>query len=666
MADVPGKIQARVSTSCEGRPPACIEPGRVSPIVYPQVFGKYVLERELARGGMARVVLATLRGAGGFEKKLVVKQIRDELAFDQQFVRRFVEEAKTTVALSHPNIVPVYELGVEQGTYFLAMELVEGVSVAELLREREDDGARRVLTPEEGAYLGVEVCRALDYAHRRMKVVHRDITPRNVMIDEEGQIKLIDFGIAAPALVAGHEILGSPGHMAPEQVDGGELGPPTDIFAVAVLLMEAWTGSAPFRRATPEECAIAVREPHPKPSDFDPRLLPLDAAIARAMHVDARERQQEASDLARALRSFIQGVDVADIARGLGDRGRDLRELASAPAPPSRTTAPRASAASHGDLGTKTFAARDEAIRWSSPPGPAFADDGIEVPSTRRLEESTPELPVARPVRGRPDDPAMGIRTPLMVDVDELEKIHADIAAAGANEHSPADEPTRAAPKQSEIPTVRRNRFSRPDSPAAEKVETIATRPLETPVRAFDRASLPPTSARSSRAFAAAGLLALVAIGGGAAWRAGGGPAVDPPRPMATTATTSTAFIEPPSVPATASSEPPPPEAAVSAPSPARTAPSSTSPTTPSAAPVVAGKASVTFLGEPGTRVSIDGVSRGPCPVRVTLPEGPHEVRFSFDPTGESRGERFSVKSGDRVTVRAEFTGATPTVKILR
>src|ERR1700738_2355362 len=112
--------------------------------MYPQVCGKYVLERELARGGMARVVLATLRGAGGFEKKLVVKQIRDELAFEQQFVTRFLEEAKTTFALSHPNIVPVYELGVEQGTYFLAMELVEGLSIAELLRERNHDGSRRV------------------------------------------------------------------------------------------------------------------------------------------------------------------------------------------------------------------------------------------------------------------------------------------------------------------------------------------------------------------------------------------------------------------------------------------------------------------------------------------------------------------------------------------
>ena len=602
--------------------------------MYPQVFGKYVLERELSRGGMARVVLATLRGAGGFEKKLVVKQIRDELAFDQQFVRRFVEEAKTTVALSHPNIVPVYELGIEQGTYFLAMELVEGVSVAELLREREDDGARRVLTPEEGAYLGVEVCRALDYAHRRMKVVHRDITPRNVMIDEEGQIKLIDFGIAAPALVAGHEILGSPGHMAPEQVDGGELGPPTDIFAVAVLLMEAWTGSAPFRRATPEECAIAVREPHPKPSDFNPRLLPLDAAIARAMHVDARARQQEASDLARALRSFIQGVDVADIARELGDRVRDLREEAASPSPPSRITAPRASAASHGDLGTKTFAARDEALKWSSPPGPVEGDDGLPAPSTRRLEESTPKLPASQPVRGRPDNPAMGIRTPLMVDVDELER---STATSRRRERTSAPSVHR---RTGQHAPRRSSRRSRPCAGASSRART-ARRPRSSRRSRLGRSRPPCVRSRAPRcprrprgaveSFAAAGLLALVAIGGFAAWRARGGPPVDPPRPATTTATTTTAVIEPKGAPTTASSDLAPPEAVVSAPSPVRTVPSSTAPTTPSAAPVAAGKAAVTFLGEPGTRVSIDGASRGPCPVRVTLAEGPHEVRFTFE-----------------------------------
>src|SRR5579884_259900 len=193
--------------------------------MYPQVFGKYVLERELARGGMARVVLATLRGAGGFEKRLVVKQIRDELAMDDEFVSRFVEEAKTTVALAHPNIVPVYELGVELGTYFLAMEYVEGASLAEVLRDVDRQGGP--LSPEEGAYVGVEVCRALDYAHRRMNVVHRDVTPRNVMVDEEGQVKVIDFGISAPVATAasGHGIFGSPGHLPPEQMDGKQLTP---------------------------------------------------------------------------------------------------------------------------------------------------------------------------------------------------------------------------------------------------------------------------------------------------------------------------------------------------------------------------------------------------------------------------------------------------------
>ena len=105
-------------------------------LMFPQIFGKYVLERQIASGGMAVVYLATLRGAGGFEKRLVVKQIRAELATDEAFIRRFVDEAKTTVDLSHPNIVPVYELGVEQGVYFIAMELAEGASLAELLRSK--------------------------------------------------------------------------------------------------------------------------------------------------------------------------------------------------------------------------------------------------------------------------------------------------------------------------------------------------------------------------------------------------------------------------------------------------------------------------------------------------------------------------------------------------
>lgn len=633
---------------------------------------------------MARVLLATLRGAGGFEKKLVVKQIRDELAFDQQFIRRFVEEAKTTVALSHPNIVPVYELGVEQGTYFLAMELVEGVSVAELLRATNEDGSRQVLTPEEGAYVGVEVCRALDYAHRRMKVVHRDITPRNVMIDEEGQIKLIDFGIAAPALVSGHEILGSPGHMAPEQVDGGELGPPTDIFAVAVLLMEAWTGAAPFRRATPEECAVAVREPHPKPSDFDPRLLPLDAAISRAMDVDARKRQQEASELARELRSFLQEIDVADLARALGDRVRALREAADSSAP-SRLTVPHATAASQGELDTKTFAAREEALSWSSVPPPKAAADALALPSTRQLPSSDARIPAAGADRGRnKEDPAMGIPTPLMVEVESLDKIRAEMDEARNRVEAQSEGPWKsskpvtstAALKQSEIPTVRRPKVPRPVTPrvdAVENLDTIATRPLETNVGSPDRQSGRVATSWRGRSLAFFGGVSVVALVGFAGWHMRGVGPKDLARPTLPSATPSSITPTPPPPPPTASDT-----TALTTASPAdsgKIAPAASIPPTPapSGAPtpsasttVAAGKASVSLLGEPGTRVWVDGVSRGGCPARLTLDQGAHEVRFTFEPTGESLVERFTAKSGDHMTVRAQFTGATPTVKVQR
>jgi serine/threonine-protein kinase len=562
--------------------------------MYPQVFGKYVLERELARGGMARVLLATLRGAGGFEKKLVVKQIRDELALDEDFVRRFVEEAKTTVALSHPNIVPVYELGVERGTYFLAMELVEGVSVSELLRE---ENKKRKLTPEEGAYIGVEICRALDYAHRRMQVVHRDITPRNVMIDEEGQIKLIDFGIAARAAAGDtkekdRRVFGSPGHMPPEQIEGKQLGPATDLFAVAVLLMEAWSGHATFRRKTPEESEAAMHAPHPKPSDYDIRLLPLDEPIARALSLDPTTRQQDADDLGRALRKFLQEVDLGDVARGLGDRARATREREAMreqqpTAPDGGNSGPHKS---EGDPATATFAARDEIKKLSEAPGPN--DEPMEI-GTRKLAFLTPAIPM----------------------------------------------------KVQEVPDV--------------PIETIATQPIETPV---GRASLRSPEKTSPSRFLVGGA-AFALLAGAIVWQeartSGAASKTDPnaiAKPTttasATTASTTSTNVAPPASTPTASAAP--------------TSTTNVSPSATSSAQVAPqGDAHLSLFGDPGTRVSIDGASRGACPVRdVSIASGAHEVRFTFDPTGESRTEQIKIVAGGHATLRADFTGPTPMVHV--
>jgi serine/threonine-protein kinase len=514
--------------------------------VYPQIFGKYVLEGELARGGMARLMLATLRGAGGFEKKLVVKQIRDELASDDAFVKRFVDEAKTTVALSHPNIVPVYELGVEQGTYFLAMELVEGVSIAELL-----DGG--VLSPEQGAYVGAEVCRALDYAHRRMQVIHRDITPRNVMVDEEGQVKLIDFGIAALAN-AKNQVFGSPGHMAPEQMEGKPVGPPADLFALGALLMEAWSKKAPFRRKKQEDIETALASPRTKPSEIDPRLLPLDDVMAKTLASDPKDRPQDADELGRALRKFLSGIDMGDIARELGSKVRERRAeiRAKKEAPPSSKKPELERPPSRGEMITKTFAARQEVKKWSEPP--------------------------------------------------------------------PSSE-TR-------------------------KIETVATRPIETPA-----SSPKPPSHAGTWLFIVAGL-AIVGFGAAYVLR-------DPPHAPVTVKTNTVTTS--PSVTSTGTST----IASTSTTTSTSTSPTMTATTVQSVEVKASGH--LALFGDPGTRALVDNVTKGTCPVSdVAVEPGEHDVRFVFDATGDSTGTRVKVKANDRVKVVADFTGATPTVRVQR
>jgi eukaryotic-like serine/threonine-protein kinase len=370
--------------------------------MFPQIFGKYVLEREIAAGGMARVYLATLRGAVGFEKRLVVKQIRPELAVDAAFVRRFVEEAKTAVELSHPNIVPVYELGVEQGVYYIAMEHCPGVTLAEVLAYTGP------LDPKEGATVGAELCRALDYAHRRAGIVHRDVTPRNVLIDDEGAVRLIDFGIAAPVEPTSgraREVFGSPGHMPPEQLRGEALTPAADVFAVAALLIEVFTGTAPFRRGTAEASAEALRSAPPRLDATNGALAPLAELIERSVALDVKARPAGAEELGRGLRDFARDADSGEVARRLAARVRRVRnKLERESDPPRGESALDATSVRDSTPGlvtpagltptTKTFAARDEMVEWtrkisSAPPPPAEG--------TRRLSSGPSKAPSRAP-----------------------------------------------------------------------------------------------------------------------------------------------------------------------------------------------------------------------------------------------------------------------------
>lgn len=277
-------------------------------------FGKYLLDDEIARGGMSRVYRARLRGLGGFEKQLVVKQVLPELAGDPRFVSMFVEEAKTVVQMSHPNIAPVYELGVVDGVYFLAMEYVEGATLSDILAEGP-------LPPELVAHLGAQICEALHYAHERFGVVHRDVTPRNVIVDAEGHARLLDFGIAAPA--SGGEdggLFGTPGYLSPEQAAGELIGARSDVFSLGAVLFEALTARQAFFARNVDEAreVLSLDGPDFYPDDLVPQ--PMVEIVLGALAREPDARPASARELGRALRSWVASHVPEGVGPELGAR----------------------------------------------------------------------------------------------------------------------------------------------------------------------------------------------------------------------------------------------------------------------------------------------------------------------------------------------------------
>lgn len=459
--------------------------------MFPQIFGKYVLERELAAGGMAKVFLATLRGAVGFEKRLVVKQIRPELASDPAFVRRFVEEAKTAVELSHPNIVPVYELGVEQGVYYIAMEFCTGLTLAELLNHTGK------LSPEEGAYVGVEICRALDYAHRRAGIVHRDATPRNVLIDEEGAVRLIDFGIAAPAFdpVERSEVFGSPGHMPPEQLAGKPLTPATDVFAAAALLVEAWSGRPPFRRGTARESEQALHQPLTPLTEYDEKLAPLAELLTLALRRDPSQRPSSAELFARPLRDFLRSVDMGDIAHRLGERvRRSSRDRARGEAWSASDSRPVSSDPLFSQGGTpltRTFAARNEVKAWteSHPPPPPVVEPEVAY-NTRKLPSLPPASDSDAPIES---DTMQAPRSRTTAGPGRVRRAVAIggalalLAGASLALLRPRSEPTLSGASSSVEALSRVARARRPEVPPAPAPRPPAPAPSSVPQKSLER-----------------------------------------------------------------------------------------------------------------------------------------------------------------------------------
>lgn len=277
--------------------------------------GRYRVIAELGRGGMARVLLTVSAGPGGFEKLLVVKKLRDELLDDPEFLTMFLDEARIAARLNHPNVVHTYEVGAEGGVYYIAMDYLEGQPLSAILKKV----GRQSVPLDVHVRILADMLAGLDYAHKLtdfdgtpLHVVHRDVSPQNVFVTYDGQVKLVDFGIAKAAVASSRTkqgvLKGKAAYIAPEQARAEQVDARADIFAAGVMLFEAIAGRR-FAQASNEIALIAARIQglEPRISDAVPDAPEALARICdRAMAHDRDERFASAAEMREALEAWLE------------------------------------------------------------------------------------------------------------------------------------------------------------------------------------------------------------------------------------------------------------------------------------------------------------------------------------------------------------------------
>ena len=269
--------------------------------------GRYQIIRKLGSGGMANVYLASDQELG---RRVAIKILDDRHARDEQFVERFRREAQNAAGLSHPNIVSIYDRGEAEGTYYIAMEYVEGRTLKELIVARGPsplgiaiDYTRQILS-------------ALRFAHRN-GIVHRDIKPHNVIVDGEGRVKVMDFGIAragaASQMTEAGSIIGTAQYLSPEQARGAPVDQTSDLYSTGIVLYELLTGSVPFNGETPVEIAMKHLSQVPAaPSTHRPEIpRDLDFVALRALAKDPADRYHSAEEMDSDLERIARGIGVS-------------------------------------------------------------------------------------------------------------------------------------------------------------------------------------------------------------------------------------------------------------------------------------------------------------------------------------------------------------------
>ncbi len=271
------------------------------------IAGRYELGERLGYGGMSTVLIALDRR---LERKVAVKLLAEHLADDSQFISRFRREALSAARLVHPNIVQVFDFGLDEtsGRHYIVMEYIQGRSGAEILREETRLGVSDTLELVDGA------CRGLVHAHR-MGVIHRDVKPGNILRSDDGAVKLADFGIAKAVggtsqLTQAGSVLGTAAYLAPEQASGGEVGPPADMYGLGVVTYQLLAGRLPYEAGSLTELALLQQREYPIRLDEIAPQVPsaLALAIERALALEPGERYASAEEMRSALHDGARGI----------------------------------------------------------------------------------------------------------------------------------------------------------------------------------------------------------------------------------------------------------------------------------------------------------------------------------------------------------------------
>ncbi|MFO0725554.1 MAG: serine/threonine-protein kinase [Myxococcota bacterium] len=400
---------------------------------FPRPFGRYILEKNLSRGGMGEVHLAVAKGVG---TRCVIKTIRGDLTGDKEFIGRFADEAKIMVRMTHDNIIRVFDCGKVGTDYYIAMEYVYGRDLGDVLDRAYERG--EPMPKEYGLFLTKQILKGLDYAHnltdehnRPMRLVHRDISPQNILIGFDGSVKIIDFGLARtellPARTQGALAVGKYGYMSPEQARHERIDGRADLYSVGVMLFEVFTGDRLVDEQDQATLWARVLSPkHRRPSTVVPDLpREVDDMIMRAVEVRVEDRYADARAMLKSVEGFrTKSADKNDLIQYL----RYLYPTADFSPPPlpdlmggESDVGEQSMVIAMSEEGAKSVFGRGQLpIEWTKQIRWADVQAEMEKKKARRVEEDEPKKKSRNPseLRGWNDGTGASEETVIQHETD--------------------------------------------------------------------------------------------------------------------------------------------------------------------------------------------------------------------------------------------------------